>query len=117
MLFRSCLYIPYGSTLHRNPASTASPGVNIDPVRQAHYIGCMKKQADNPGIEKELALLEQRVTSLVEIVERLIRENHSLRTQQESLTTERAGLIEKHNQVRSRVDAIVTRLKALETGA
>ena len=76
----------------------------------------MKNTADHRGFEKELALLEQRVASLVEIMERLIRENRSLRAQQETLTTERAGLIEKHDQVRSRVDAIVTRLKALETG-
>ena len=29
---------------------------------------------------------------------------------------ERAGLIEKHNQVRNRVEAIVSRLKSLESG-
>ena len=29
---------------------------------------------------------------------------------------ERAGLLEKHDQVRNRVDAIVTRLKSLESG-
>jgi cell division protein ZapB len=46
-----------------------------------------------------------------------VKENHSLRSQQESLATERAGLLEKHDQVRNRVDAIVTRLKSLETGA
>ena len=91
--------------------------VNIDRVRQAHYIGRMTKKTDQPNIEQELELLEDRVGSLLDIVERLMKENRSLRTQQESLTTERAGLLEKHDQVRSRVDAIVTRLKSLETGA
>ena len=91
--------------------------VNIDRVRQAHYIDRMSKKTDQPNIEQELELLEDRVGSLLDIVERLMKENRSLRTQQESLATERAGLLEKHDQVRSRVDAIVTRLKSLETGA
>jgi cell division protein ZapB len=77
----------------------------------------MVKKSDTPNIEKELELLEGQVGSLLDIVERLMKENRSLRTQQESLATERAGLLEKHDQVRGRVDAIVTRLKSLETGA
>jgi len=68
-------------------------------------------------VEQELAHLEEQVDSLLAIIERLTRENRSLRAQQESLATERAGLLEKHDQVRGRVDAIVTRLKSLESGA
>lgn len=68
-------------------------------------------------VEHELTYLEEKVDSLVAIIEQLMKENRSLRTQQESLTMERAGLLEKHDQVRNRVDAIVTRLKSLETGA
>lgn len=67
--------------------------------------------------EPELARLEEQVGTLLELLDRLVKENHSLRSQQESLATERAGLLEKHDQVRNRVDAIVTRLKSLETGA
>ena len=70
-----------------------------------------------PVIEHELAYLEEKVDSLVTVIEQLMKENRSLRTQQETLTMERAGLLEKHDQVRNRVDAIVTRLKSLETGA
>jgi cell division protein ZapB len=76
----------------------------------------MTKKAEHPGIERELVLLEQQVESLLEITERLMKENRSLRVQQETLATERAGLLEKHDQVRNRVDAMVTRLKSLETG-
>jgi cell division protein ZapB len=68
-------------------------------------------------IEHEITRLEEQVGSLLELVERLSRDNSSLRTQQETLSTERAGLLEKHDQVRNRVDAIITRLKSLETGA
>jgi len=66
--------------------------------------------------EPELVRLEEQVNMLLELLDRLTRENRSLRVQQESLATERAGLLEKHDQVRNRVDAIVTRLKSLETG-
>ena len=59
----------------------------------------------------------QQVSNLLELLNRLTKENRSLRAQQELLATERAGLLEKHDQVRNRVDAIVTRLKSMETGA
>jgi len=67
-------------------------------------------------IDPELTRLEEQVDSLLGLLDRLAKENRSLRTQQELLATERAGLLEKHDQVRNRVDAIVTRLKSLETG-
>ena len=66
--------------------------------------------------DTELTRLEQHVGNLLELLDQLTRENRSLRVQQESLATERAGLLEKHDQVRNSVDAIVTRLKSLETG-
>jgi cell division protein ZapB len=69
------------------------------------------------SVEQELVHLEEQVDTLLTIIERLTRENRSLRTQQDSLAIERAGLLEKHDQVRNRVDAIVTRLKSLENGA
>jgi len=69
------------------------------------------------SVEQELVHLEEQVDTLLTIIERLTRENRSLRTQQDSLAIERAGLLEKHDQVRNRVDAIVTRLKSLESGA
>ncbi|MGD8619204.1 MAG: TIGR02449 family protein [Gammaproteobacteria bacterium] len=72
---------------------------------------------DIQRIEQELAHLEEQVDSLLEIIARLTRENRSLRAQQDSLAIERAGLLEKHDQVRNRVDAIVTRLKSLESSA
>ena len=70
-----------------------------------------------PVVQQELVQLEDKVESLVKVVEKLMKENRSLRAQQETLATERAGLLEKHDQVRNRVDAIVTRLKSLESGA
>jgi cell division protein ZapB len=67
-------------------------------------------------INQELSLLEARVDALLKIIERLSMENRSLRAQQDTLVTERASLIERHDLVRNRVEAIVARLKSLETG-
>lgn len=76
----------------------------------------MIKETTPTITDTELTRLEQQVGNLLELLDRLTRENRSLRVQQESLATERAGLLEKHDQVRNSVDAIVTRLKSLETG-
>ena len=77
----------------------------------------MNRETAPTNLEQELERLEAQVGTLLELIERLSRENKSVRAQQESLSQERAGLLEKHDQVRNRVDAIVTRLKSLETGA
>ncbi len=71
-------------------------------------------EADHEGFEAELQQLENRVQELLSVLERAREEIHSLRTQQEQLTLERAKLIEHNELARSRVEAMVTRLKALE---
>jgi cell division protein ZapB len=76
----------------------------------------MTKKTTPIIVETELTRLEDQVHRLLDQLDSLKKENHSLRAQQESQATERAGLLEKHDQVRNRVDAIVTRLKSLETG-
>jgi cell division protein ZapB len=88
----------------------------IDRAGHPHYFGCMTKKTTPSEIDLELTHLEEQVTGLLELVERLNQENRSLRTQQDTLANERANLLEKHDQVRNRVDGIVTRLKSLETG-
>jgi cell division protein ZapB len=88
----------------------------IDRAGQPHYIDRMTTKTTPSLIDAELSRLEELVAALLETVERLSQENRSLRIQQDSTASERANLLEKHDQVRSRVDAIVTRLKSLETG-
>jgi len=66
--------------------------------------------------EQELRKLEGRLQELVNTIARLKDENRSLRHQQESLVTERAGLIERNELARSRVEAMINRLKAMEHG-
>lgn len=67
--------------------------------------------------EQELRKLEVRLEELVRSIERLKAENRSLRNQQDNLVTERAGLIEKNELARNRVEAMINRLKAMEQGA
>jgi cell division protein ZapB len=60
------------------------------------------------------AALEKKVAELVDLCAVLSRENRALRTQQQNWTTERAKLIEKNELAKSRVESMITRLKALE---
>ena len=58
--------------------------------------------------------LEESVDELLSDLARAREEIGSLRAQQEQLTLERAKLIEHNELARSRVEAMVNRLKALE---
>ena len=58
--------------------------------------------------------LASQVEELIQVCDRLKAENDSLRSQQHMLTTERAKLIEKNELARTRVEAMITRLKAME---
>jgi cell division protein ZapB len=60
------------------------------------------------------ATLDQKVAELVDLCAVLSRENRALRAQQQNWTTERAKLIEKNELAKSRVESMITRLKALE---
>jgi cell division protein ZapB len=61
-----------------------------------------------------LAEISAQVDQLVELCRRLSEENRSLRQSQEQLASERAGLIARNEQARSRVEAMIGRLKSLE---
>lgn len=61
-----------------------------------------------------LEQLEQQVDKLIHACELLKNENKSLKEHQEDLVAERARLIEKTELARTRVEAMITRLKALE---
>ena len=61
--------------------------------------------------------LEEKIDTLVRICERLEDENRALRDQQNSLIAERAALVEKSELARSRVEAMITRLRGMEAGS
>ena len=67
-----------------------------------------------------LAQVEQlsaRLDKLQELVRRLADENRSLRQGQEQLAAERAQLLNKNEVARSRVEAMINRLKSLENNS
>jgi cell division protein ZapB len=87
----------------------------IDSARAQIYIAPMAEDA-NVQFEHELKRLEKRVDALVQVCDQLQDENRSLKQRQDTLTAERATLLQKNEQVRARVEAMVGRLKAMEQG-
>jgi cell division protein ZapB len=63
---------------------------------------------------EQLARLEQQIDELLVLTQVLSKENRALRAQQKNWSTERAKLIEKNELAKSRVESMITRLKALE---
>ena len=58
--------------------------------------------------------LEEKIEHLIRICDMLEDENRVLRDQQTSLVAERAALVEKSELARARVEAMITRLRAME---
>jgi cell division protein ZapB len=65
----------------------------------------------------DLHEISGRLDKLLELCHRLSEENRSLRVSQEQLSAERSNLLAKNEQARSRVEAMIARLRALEHNA
>lgn len=65
----------------------------------------------------ELKDLEDKLDQLIEQYTHVKNENNSLKTKQDSLVREKAKLLEKTTLARTRVEAMITRLKAMENGS
>jgi cell division protein ZapB len=75
----------------------------------------MNEKETAEAAEHDLRKLEQRVEDLIQACSYLKDENKSLRARQDSLVAERAALIEKTELARTRVEAMITRLKSMES--
>jgi cell division protein ZapB len=64
--------------------------------------------------ENDLRQLEQRIDQLIDTVGSLKNENTSLRQQQDKLVAERSQLLDKTETARTRVEAMISRLRSLE---
>jgi len=80
------------------------------------YIDPMSEASTKTSVDQELKRLERRIDDLVTAVSQLKDENRALRQRQDTLTAERATLLQKNEQVRARVEAMIGRLKAMEHG-
>ena len=65
--------------------------------------------------DSDISKLEQRIDELIVLTETLSNENSLMRDRQDILVEERARLIEKAELARSRVEAMLVRLKSMET--
>ncbi len=64
--------------------------------------------------EQDLKSLGFRVEELIQLCHQLKSENQALRDQHTNLISERAHLLEKNERARSRVEAMIMRLKNME---
>jgi cell division protein ZapB len=80
----------------------------------ALYWEAMNESTPKSAVELELKRLEKRLEDLIVTVGQIKEENRALRQRQETLTSERAGLLQKNEQVRARVEAMIGRLKSME---
>src|ERR1700733_13727239 len=80
----------------------------------ALYWQPMNEPNPKSAVELELKRLEKRLEDLIVTVTQIKEENRALRQRQDTLTSERAGLLQKNEQVRARVEAMIGRLKSME---
>ncbi len=64
--------------------------------------------------ESDLHALERRIDELVRLCEQLVHENQALMGRHSDWASERAQLIEKTELAKSKVEAMISRLKSLE---
>ncbi|HPF57880.1 MAG TPA: TIGR02449 family protein [Candidatus Competibacteraceae bacterium] len=70
---------------------------------------------DSSGtVVTDLAILAERVERLVQLCEQLTQENQELHEQMTVLQAERDLLYDKNEQSRSRIEAMIVRLRDLE---
>ena len=65
----------------------------------------------------ELKELEDKLEQLIAQYQSVKNENNSLKTKQELLVMEKTKLLEKTTQARTRVEAMIVRLKEMEQGS
>ncbi len=86
----------------------------VDHPVKASYYKSMGSQFSINDTEQRLKQLELRVDELLRTLDRIREENRVLRKQQQDYSSERANLIEKNEVAKSRVEAMIHRLKSME---
>ena len=64
--------------------------------------------------ENQLKVLEQKIDELIELCGQLNQENQALKTDRANWHRERQDLIDKNEMARSKVAAMIDRLRAME---
>jgi cell division protein ZapB len=61
--------------------------------------------------------LEHKIDELIKLCEQLSNENNSMKSKATQWTQERAKLVEKNELARTKIEAMISRLKSLEQNA
>lgn len=69
----------------------------------------------NNKTPNNIEALESKVEELLELASRLSVENSTLKQQLQGLKIDRSGLVEQKELVRTQVEGMITRLKAMES--
>ena len=64
--------------------------------------------------ENQLQVLEQKIDELIALCDQLNRENQSLKAESRNWMLERQELMDKNDLARTRVEAMINRLRAME---
>jgi cell division protein ZapB len=83
----------------------------IDPYYLPNYSVVMDSLEQT---DKDLQRLEKQLRKLLAQIQKLHEENVSLHARQDALVTERAALVSKNDEARTKVEAMINRLKGLE---
>jgi cell division protein ZapB len=83
----------------------------IDPNSLPNYSVVMDSLEQT---DKDLQRLEKQLHKLLAQIQKLSEENQSLHVRQEALVSERASLVAKNDDARTKVEAMINRLKGLE---
>jgi cell division protein ZapB len=82
-----------------------------------NYSFAMTDTNRSSAVELELKRLEKRIDELLASMHQLKEENRALRSRQDTLASEKTSLLHRSEQVRTRVEAMIGRLKSMEHSA
>jgi cell division protein ZapB len=111
---RWCRHCAYRTTGIKNGPCRSE--FKLIPRGAASIVISMNEPVARSAVDVELRRIERRLEELVATVNQLKEENRALRQRQDTLINERANLLQKNEQVRARVEAMIGRLKSMEQG-
>ena len=71
--------------------------------------------AMNTSTQQNIDALERKTEELLRLVQRLSTENATLKAHLHNMKLDKTGLVEQKEQVRTQVEQMIARLKAMET--
>ncbi len=74
----------------------------------------MDNYTTDSRLKEQVTQLEETLTLLLSTTEKLFEENTSLKKREKQLLAERAELHSKNDKIRIQVEAMISRLKAME---